>query len=298
MNFHKVMPFRLQRKDFFLTYSQCNGSPQELLDKFKEENHLRYIIVGQEHHQDGNLHLHAFLLFSKLKDIRNERYFDFNGCHPNIRLGKTTSIQDTIAYCEKEGFVVVEYGERPQEQDSDDLYALARGMEREQFFNYCRRKRYAYQYAMDAWNTTQQVSSTIHAEDPIEGTYNEFLNWYDAPIAGKPTVIVGATGIGKTVYAISKCAKPALFCSHIDDLKQLRANYHKSIIFDDMCFKHWHIQAQIHIVDVDRKRSVNVKHTIVGIPAGIEKWFTCNEYPFSENDFGAIRRRINFVNLY
>lgn len=291
------MPFRVQRKDYFLTYSQCNLDPQLLYDKFKEENNILYFVIGQEHHADGNLHIHAFLIYSRSKDIRNERYFDILGHHPNMRMGKTHSYSDSIKYCKKEGFQVLEYGEEPQE-DSDDLYALARRMEREDFFNYCRRKRYAYQYALDAWNTTQQVSSTIHAEDPIAGTYNEFLNWYDAPITGKPTVIVGATGVGKTVYAISKATKPALFCTHIDDLKQFRANFHKSIIFDDMAFKHWNIQSQIHIVDVDRKRSINVKHTIVGIPAGVEKWFTCNEYPFGENDFGAIRRRINLINLY
>jgi len=284
------MSFRIQGNSFFLTYSQCNLEPQVLQDHLKTLQDVKFIGIGQEHHQDSNLHLHVLITFNKRKNIQSPRYFDYGGFHPSVE--KTKSNEAARKYYSKEGFNVLEWGE---EEESEDIYQLAASMERNDFFNYCRRKRIAYQYAKDAWDTSQSVSSTI-LEAPIEGSVNELLNWYEAPIERKATVIIGETGVGKTIWALRKCSKPALFCSHIDDLKQLRPNYHKSIIFDDMCFKHYPVQSQIHLVDYDQKRTINVKHSVVGIPAGMEKWITCNEYPFTEHP--AIRRRINLINLY
>lgn len=291
------MPFRLQRKDFFLTYPQSNLDINQLYDFFNKERNIQYYCIGKEHHQDGGIHFHVYAYYDRLKDVRNERYFDLDNEHPNIRLQPTKSILETINYCKKEGFQVLEYGDEPQEVP-DDIYILAATMERNEFFNYCRKKRIAYQYAKDAWDTSQTVTNTIKEGDEIVGTVSPEFDQYEPKLPLKATVIVGGTGIGKTTWAIRNATKPTLFCSHIDDLKEFRAQYHRSIIFDDMSFKHWHLQAQIHISDLERKRSVNVKHTIVGIPQGVERWFTCNEYPFTECDFGAIRRRIHLINLY
>jgi len=286
------MSFRIQGNSFFLTYSQCNLEPQVLLDHLKTLQDVKFIGIGQEHHQDGNLHLHVLINFSKRKNIQTPRYFDLNGFHPSVE--KTRSQKGAKDYYRKEGYNVLEFGEE-EEEEVEDIYTLAGQMDRSDFFNYCRKKKIAFQYANDAWVTSQTTVPTID-EAPTEGTVNEMLNWYVPRIPFKATVLVGPTGCGKTVYAKRNATKPILFCSHIDDLKSFNPRKHKSIIFDDMSFKHYPVQAQIHLVDLFDDRSINVKHSIARIPKNTERWVTCNEFPFTEHE--AIRRRINLINLY
>ena len=112
----------------------------------------------------------------------------------------------------------------------------------------------------------------------------------------KSLVLLGPSGIGKTGWAKQNIPKPALFISHIDDLKRIHPEI-KGLIFDDMDFKHWPETAQIHIVDRENTRSINVKHSTVTIPSGIAKIFTCNSFPF-KIDTLAIDRRINKIDLY
>jgi Geminivirus Rep catalytic domain len=58
-------PFRLCRKKYFLTFSQCDVCRKHmvyfLLNKFPVENYL----VCQEFHADGNQHLHVYFNFKK-----------------------------------------------------------------------------------------------------------------------------------------------------------------------------------------------------------------------------------------
>ncbi|MEY4459867.1 MAG: Alternanthera yellow vein virus, partial [Bacteroidota bacterium] len=66
-------PFRLCRKKYFLTYSQCGVLKEQLCDfllnKFPVENY----IISQELHADGNQHLHVYLSFKKKYNVRNPR---------------------------------------------------------------------------------------------------------------------------------------------------------------------------------------------------------------------------------
>lgn len=81
---NKQTKFYISRKSYFLTYPQCSLSKDEafnfLMDKFKP----KIIIIGQERHKDGNLHLHIWLEFGTRKTIRNCRVFDINNYHCNI----------------------------------------------------------------------------------------------------------------------------------------------------------------------------------------------------------------------
>ena len=79
---------------------------------------------------------------------------------------------------------------------------------------------------------------------------------------------VNTTSIFSVNYSYLTCPwariwmpKPALFVTHIDQLKHLRADYHKSIIFDDMHFNGdengkgaWPRTSQIAIVDRENGR--------------------------------------------
>jgi len=102
-------------------------------------------------------------------------------------------------------------------------------------------------------------------------------------------VIIGASGTGKTQYALSHFDRP-LVVSHIDDLKDFKPNEHDGIVFDDMDFRHLPRTAQIHLTDTDLRRSIHCRYAIFSIPKNTKKIFTCNEYPFLDDP--AINRRV------
>lgn len=86
-----------------LTYPQCT------LTKDQAYNHLislttgsltvSRILIAVESHEDGNPHIHAYIQWSGKPCIRNERFFDINGFHPNIQ--PCRSPRNWIKYCTK-----------------------------------------------------------------------------------------------------------------------------------------------------------------------------------------------------
>lgn len=96
--------FRLSAKGFFITFPQCDVPKEEvrrkMIEKFPEEI-LQWCIIGQEHHQDGHLHLHIALMFKQKKNFTTPNCFDFlTGQHGNYATMK--SPLRSIAYCKKE----------------------------------------------------------------------------------------------------------------------------------------------------------------------------------------------------
>ena len=47
---------------------------------------MKRVVVGQEHHQDGNLHGHVTVEYEVEKDVRTGSYFNLDGEHPNIKV--------------------------------------------------------------------------------------------------------------------------------------------------------------------------------------------------------------------
>jgi len=154
------------------------------------------------------------------------------------------------------------------------------------------------QYASQIWDNFHKDNMiTIQDGDVIAGIVNpKFrdliteVNWVEE----KCLILIGDTGVGKTTYAKQIIPKPALFITHVDDLKKFEPGYHKSILFDDVCFNHYPIQSQIHLVDYENPRSIHVRYGIARIPAGVAKIFTCNEDPINIRH-PAIRRRVQVI---
>lgn len=295
MNFHKVM--RFQGTEFGLTYSQANGLLQiEVINKIKKEKNLQYWCVSSELHEDGGIHYHAHLQYSKKKDIKNPRYFDIakpeKTFHPSIEVVQHPTSWNT--YVKKDG-TFVESGTY-EEVSEFNPFTYARTSNYEEFITTCLKKRISATYAQMIWNHVKTVTFEVTATTEIEGTIDPILAIVDVKCPRKSPLIIGPTGCGKTTYVKTHCSKPALFVSHIDQLKQFDPSKHKSIIFDDMDFTHWPVTGQIAIADYDDDRAINVKHSIALIPKHTEKWFTCNKMPF--NDLPEIRRRLNIINLY
>lgn len=95
------------------------------------------------------------------------------------------------------------------------------------------------------------------------------------PLDKKVIVISGLPDIGKTKLAKTLFKKP-LFCSHTDKLKSFDPSTHDAIIFDDCSFGHWPRESVIHLFDVEEERDINVKNSMVTIPAGTPRVFTTN----------------------
>jgi len=103
------MAFRIQAKNFSLTYSQANNITKEELFNCLKTFLPEHLIVAQEEHQDGGRHFHVSISFSTRKNITNSRFFDCNGAHANIQA--TRCLRDWLAYLKKEDAEPMEFGE-------------------------------------------------------------------------------------------------------------------------------------------------------------------------------------------
>jgi len=93
------MPFRLNAKNVFLTYPQCTHTANALGEHLSALKPTRFIKVVREKHRDGNYHLHVLLQWVDKLNIRDQRFFDFRGHHPNIQAVR--SISDVHEYISK-----------------------------------------------------------------------------------------------------------------------------------------------------------------------------------------------------
>lgn len=100
----KPAKFDMNKKGFFLTYSQCPLEKADLGD-FLLSLGPEIVVVVQEHHKSGDLHLHAWCEYGYQKHIRNERFFDYKGYHPSIgstRDPKMNTRKNALGYMAKE----------------------------------------------------------------------------------------------------------------------------------------------------------------------------------------------------
>lgn len=84
------MTFRLNCKNFFLTYPQCDYSKDLCLENirtFFTPEDIEFAVVAKERHGDGEPHLHAVVSLKQRRDIRNSRALDVlsGGKHGNYK---------------------------------------------------------------------------------------------------------------------------------------------------------------------------------------------------------------------
>jgi len=113
-------PFRFNAKRTFLTYPQCGDLTKDALLQFlRDDRGAAWYCVSLEQHEDGGNHLHAYAEWLQRLDVRDERYFDLDGCHPNIQSVRNRAnvlkyVQkggDYIGNCEASSSTTVRYGE-------------------------------------------------------------------------------------------------------------------------------------------------------------------------------------------
>lgn len=274
---------------FFLTYPQTSFQHEQYLQFLSSIKPIIWARVATEQHQDGHDHIHCIVRFgARVKTRSNLRLFDFMGRHPNIQIPR--KIKDVLEYISKGGSYS-DHGPVPTSKNiHTELVQHASNGLRDEFDKCAMENRVSFQWAEHLWKRHGTSSKTIL--EPGQGT--ECVQLQGLQFSGKSTLVTGPSGTGKSTWAKRIAPKPALWCTHLDDLKCLNKE-HKSIIFDDMEFKHLPRTTQIYIVDQDDIRTIHCRNTNATIPANIPKIFTANNYPFIDDD--AIRRRLEVHNL-
>jgi len=307
--------FRLNAAGMFLTYSQSRLTRDVITQWFSRQARVKRVIVGMEHHQDGNTHWHVTIEYDHKKDIRNERYFDIEGEHPNIKTwDRAVTYEQWFynhwQYCKKEDPTPYIVGEEPlsnRKRKRDEIFTesfkLARTvdvksamdfLEANAAYDVCTKYEQIQRALVKIRNISTQTqaparpqSAFVHAPEIVGDWQCLFIN--------------GDTGLGKTQWARSLLPL-ATVVSHRDQLRD--CDFSKGVIFDDFEVGHWPPTAVIHLLDWDEPRGLDVKHGHVIIPAHTRKIFTYNGslYRWLSKDAtmeqqAACERRVHVVNI-
>lgn len=302
--------FQLNSKCILLTWPRCGVPLQDLLDFLWSYDHVQYVCVSSELHQDGSLHRHALVQFSKPYRTRDPACFDFQGFHPNVQGAKKPAA--ALAYVKKcEDFIEkgnwVEKTRRVRTDgdeassttvpDESTIKAKATDLELVDFLIWAATNKVQY---------APQIHSAIRLDDSF--TLKEFVGvreyllpefvqiLQDSPDWDfqKALIIQGQSGCGKSHYAKTLAPKPALWVTHIEVLRRFKSGYHKSIIFDDCSFKHLPRETQIHLVNYHDPVAIHCRYNPANIPANVPRIFTCNMDCLDYSD-PAIARRISII---
>jgi len=297
------MSFRINSQTIGLTYPQSKLTLQQLNDWINTEfadYSVKHYVIGTECHKDGGTHYHVAIKLGKPINTRDERFGDILGEHPNIL--RPRNYRHWVLYCKKDGTFKEEgsLDTRPTvvRPTEEEIVQRSKSTTKLEFLVWAGVNKISYgEKIWDLANATDGITLTAGQTwdgimKPCLQNFAFNLDW----VGPKALILIGESGTGKTTWAKTNIPKPCLFVTHIDELKMFRANYHVSILFDDVSFKHYPIQAQIHLVDYYDSRSIHVRYGIATIPAKTIKIFTCNEDPVNLQD-PAVARRCKVVRI-
>jgi len=97
-------PFRLQGKNFLVTWPQCNATKEHVLERALEffGDNLEFAVVSHENHADGSPHLHAAFALKRRKDYTSAACFDsLANSHGNYQVAR--SQRAAVKYVTKDG---------------------------------------------------------------------------------------------------------------------------------------------------------------------------------------------------
>lgn len=95
--------FRAEGMNWLLTYPQCSVTKEDVLKNVLAKSSLKVlaVIVGQENHADGELHLHMIICLESKLRTRDAHYWDFiTGKHGNYKV--VNAPKKAYAYVTKE----------------------------------------------------------------------------------------------------------------------------------------------------------------------------------------------------
>ena len=247
-------------------------------------------VVSTELHVSGKTHYHAHLRFHKKQGTTNPRKFDLFGVHPNILVPRGNG-RAWEGYVTKKGEYVTNYLE-------DNPFRLAMNASsaedavREVFDKDPRAGVVYHAQIAGAWAALNKEEEkaleplTFKVPIPNLGRSRAELLAAGLPNGRKDDefciIVQGPAGIGKTEFALRFFGADGAgvrLISHIDDLKKHDLRGLKAVVFDDMDFKKWPRQSQIHLCDAAKDRSIHCRYNNVSLPSGLVRIFTCNVKP-------------------
>ena len=284
----KPKSFRLNSQTLFLTYPKCPVEPSVMLEQLEKIVKLEVYLIAQEQHMDGSFHLHCYLRLDHKMNIKDERKFDIkvNGelYHPNIQ--SVRSPKSVIKYVCKDGKYVTNMSQTTIDEairnnvKVGDLYqeAMLKAKESlEEGMKVLEHSKTFRDLAIHGEAIERNLGKQKRQKTEPKFTLDKFKVSFEWDKT-RTLVLWGPTNTGKT--SLAKALLPnALFVRHIDALKEYKTGMYEGIVFDDMSFKHWPREAQIHLLDTDNVSQINVKHSIAIIPEGTPRIITTNLLP-------------------
>ncbi len=296
--------FRINARQFFLTYPQCGLEKVEVLRQLREKfaAYIEAYVVAVENHADGEPHIHVYLKFDRKINAKGATRFDLEDAgggtfHGNYQSAR--SAKSVIAYIRKDGDFIAD-GVEAVKKTWDEALAIAQaGKPTEAFALLCREK------ARDVVMRGREIRANLQSLAPLP-TYQPAsglsppvipLN-LSAKLGGlgmRSLIVHGAPGTGKTVWARS--LGEHRFVTHLEQLRTPAVVPGELLVFDDMSFAHLPRTTCIYLVDCENERMIHVRYGTVSIPAGVRKIFLTNGDPaelFSAWD-DALQRRCECI---
>lgn len=284
--------FRIQYKTVGLTYSY--SSDESCTFSYEKQRLLDFLVtlpidigdyyIVKELHKDGNPHLHAWLELDAKPNIRNPRFFDCDGCHPNIGKYKRNWVHNYLRKFDREPLTNIASGYIQLAQEGETKRAIEAFQRRE-----------PRSYVINMVKVNQNLRALGQKVRPARAPF-PYSDYIDVPLYNddkKCLIIQGPTDIGKTSFAKSYCVHKNWtykVISQIDDLRTYAGE--DCIIFDDVSFAHTPRNNQIKVAEIEQEASIHCRYSDATIPWGVKRIFTCNpgHMPLAVSD-PAIDRR-------
>lgn len=95
------MPYRFSATTALVTWPQCPVEHDTFYDALRAKDPLAEFRLAIEHHEDGNTHFHAYIVWPRKQNKRDPAWLDVLGYHPNIQAAKNP--RAACDYVSKEG---------------------------------------------------------------------------------------------------------------------------------------------------------------------------------------------------
>lgn len=278
----------------------------ETLEQFYGESFpFQNIIIAREPHADEGYHYHAWVELRRggFEKTLNESAY-LGGKRPQVRPKRTKAEACSAQeYCRK-GDDWIEDGFEETDSEGEGTCDIREILETStsyvDYLQRCYAAGVPYGYAKAIRDASLSVGTILTGDSPevVEGGSIHNLRLqamqFD-PDEHRSLLLVGPSGIGKTTWALRNAPKPALWVRHLDKLRYCGPHI-RSIIFDDLDYRHRPRIDQINLLDTRMPAVVHIRNVCGDIPMGVHRIFTCNpgHEPFSFPD-DALERRCKIV---
>nr|QWB14713.1 replication associated protein [Sida yellow blotch virus]QWB14718.1 replication associated protein [Sida yellow blotch virus] len=302
-------PFRINARNYFLTYPQCSLTKEEALSQLLNlsiPTNKKFIKVARELHENGEPHLHVLMQFEGKFQCKNNRFFDLvsptrsTHFHPNIQGAKSSS--DVKSYVEKDGDTI-EWGEfqidgrsaRGGCQTVNDTYSKAlnagsadealqiiKEEQPQHFFlqhhNLVANAFRIFQKAPEPWTPPFPLSSFTNVPDEMQEWADDYFGRGSAarPIRPISIIVEGDSRTGKTMWA--RALGPHNYLSgHLDFNSRVYSNQVEYNVIDDVTPQYLKLKHWKELIGAQKEWQSNCKYgKPVQIKGGIPSIVLCN----------------------